>query len=139
MPKSTSLNFTQNLKVSTNTFLAADSTNLKVIYTAGVNDSVVKSIMINSDDTVTKLVDLYANTGTADIVLGGVLVAANSGTNGIAATVDLLNSSMFPGLPIDATGKRVLPLQANTVLKANLSSAMSAGKVLTVVTLAEDY
>jgi hypothetical protein len=139
MPKSTSLNFTQNLKIGQATVVNADSTGLKTLYTGGTNDSVVKALQVTSDDTSARVVNVYVNNGSTDFLLGSVSVAASSGTNGTAAAIDLLGGTLMPGLPYDAQGKRVLPLPVNYVLKVSSQTAVTSGKTLTFTALIEDY
>jgi hypothetical protein len=139
MAKSTSLNFTQNLKIGQATVVNADSTGVKTVYTGGTNDSVVKALQVVSDDTSARVVNVYVNNGSTDFLLGSVSVAASSGTNGTAAAIDLLGGTLMPGLPYDSNGKRVLPLPVNYVLKVSSQTAVTSGKTLTFTALIEDY
>lgn len=139
MAKSTNLNFTQNLKLAATTIVAADTTTLKTLFTAGANDSVVKSLHAISDDSAAKVVNIYVNNGSSDIYIGAVNVPITSGTTGAIAAVDLLSGTLFPNLPYDANGKRVLPLPAGYVVKVSVQAAVTAAKTITVTAMAEDY
>jgi hypothetical protein len=139
MAKSNVLNFTQNIELSGVKILLIDTTALKPLFTAGVNDSVVKAINVQSSDTASaRIIQLWVNDGTTDFLIGSVNVPASSGNNGTAATVDLLGGTLMPSLPYDANGKRVLPLPAGYILKVNSTSNVALGNV-TVVCMAENY
>jgi hypothetical protein len=139
MAKSTSLNFTQSVKLSATTIEPADTSNLKTLFTAGAEDSVVKAIQVTNTDTAARVVGLYVNNGSADFLIGHVNIPANSGVNGTAAAVDLLGGTLMPALPYDANGKRVLPLPAGYVLKVNTTTTVASTRVVTVTCMAEDY
>lgn len=140
MAKSTALNFTQSLKLASATIQPADTTALKTVFTAGSNDAVVKSLHAVSDETANaRVLNLYVNNGATDIYIGSVNVPLSSGFTGAIASVDLLSGTLFPGLPYDAQGKRVLPLPAGYILKVSSQSTMATGKTITVTAMAEDY
>lgn len=139
MPKSTSLNFTQNLKLSGVKILPADTTTLKTLFTAGSNDSVVKAINVQSTDTAAKIVNLYVNDGTTDFLIGAVNIPLNSGNTGAVAAIDLLGGTLMPSLPYDANGKRILPLPAGDSLKVSVQATVTASREITVICMAEDY
>lgn len=139
MAKTTNLNFTQSIKLTQATIVNADSTTKKTLFTAGANDSVVKSLHAISDDTAAKVVNVYVNDGTTDNYIGAVTVPITSGFTGAIAAVDLLNGTLFPNLPYDANGKRVLPLPAGYVVKVSVQAAVTAAKTIYVTCMAEDY
>lgn len=139
MAKTNTIPVTQNIKTVGGTFVNADSTTAKTLYTAGANDAVVKCINLASNDTSTVNVQLLVNDGTADRLIGTVAVATLSGTNGSAASVDALTGSLLPSLPYDANGKRVLPLQAGHILKWAPVAAVTAAKTVTAFVVAEEY
>lgn len=141
MAKSTDLTFTQNVNFKAVTFTNADAAStLKSLYTAAANDAVVKGLLIRSDETATaRVFDVLVNDGTTDYVIGAVNVPVNAGFNGTVAAVDALASALFPGLPIDATGKRILPLKTGHSLKIRTQTQPTSGKTLTVSAIIEEY
>lgn len=146
MAKSQLLNFTQNLKMGSTTIQPGDTTTSKVVYTAGANDTIVKCLQAVSDDTATQYIKLFVNIGGSagsDTYLGNMVIPAASGTTSSGTTptaaVDLLSSVVFVGLPYDATGKRVLPLPAGSILKVATTTTITTGKTITVTAIAEDY
>jgi hypothetical protein len=139
MAKSQALNVTQNIKTPGVSFVNADGVANKTLVTAGANDSVVKSIMVTSSDTAVVNLKVSVGDGITDRVIGAVAVAIASGTNGAAASVDLLNAASLPGLPLDQNGKRVLPLQAGYLVKVAPLVAVTAAKNVDVIAVVEDY
>jgi hypothetical protein len=139
MPKSTNLNFTQNIKLTGAKILPADASALVTLFTAGTNDSVVKAINVQSTDTAARVVQLWVNDGTTDFLIGAVNVPLNSGNTGTAAAIDLLGGTLMPSLPYDSNGKRILPLPAGYTLKVNSQSTVTAAREITFTCMAEDY
>lgn len=117
----------------------------KNIYQAGSDDSVIKAINVQSTDSAARTLTLMLCDTTAtgtfyNSVIGSVSIPANSGNPaGSTATLDLLSGTLFPSLPYDANGKRVLPVPAGYVVKAALNTAPTAAKVICVQVFAEDY
>jgi len=139
MPKSTNLNFTQNIKLSGATIVPADTTTLKTLFTAGTNDAIVKAINVQSTDTAARVVQLWVNDGSTDFLIGSVNIPLRSGDNGTAATIDLLGGTLMPSLPYDSSGKRILPLPAGYILKVNSQATVTSAKEITFVCMVEDY
>lgn len=126
---------------SSNATWALTVGHLKTLYTAGANDAVIKAIQVASFDSAARIMTLWvcaAATGRNSL-LGSVNIPANAGTgSGTTAATDLLNGVLFPALPYDANGKRVIPLQGGWVLKASVP-AVTAGKLISVQVMAEAY
>jgi len=139
MAKSTALNFTQTLKLSAAVITPTETTTAQTVFTAGSDDAVVKAINVASTDTAARVLSLFVNNGSSDILIGRVNIPANSGNNGTAATVDLLGGTLMPSLPYDSQGKRVLPLPAGYILKAGTTTTVTSAQSITVTAIAEDY
>lgn len=140
MAKSQQLNFTQSLKLTANTISPTETSNTRVIFTAGANDSVVKALQAVSNETANaRVLNIYINDGVTDIYIGSVNVPVNSGFNGTVSNVDLLSGTLFPGLPYDSQGKRVLPLPAGYKVLVSSQSTLASGKTIYISCLAEDY
>lgn len=139
MTKSNILPFTQNIVNAGVQILPADTTTLKTLYTASTNDAIVKSLIVNSTDTAAQTVNLWLNISGVDTLLGTVTIPLASGTNGTVAAVDLLSGAIITGLPLDASGKRVLPLKAGTIVKISTVGTVTAAKAITAVALVEEY
>lgn len=121
------------------TIVPADTTAWKTVYTAATNDAVVKSLACVSNDTAAKIVRVGIDIGGTVFQIGAVNIPIASGTNGIAAAVDLLQASQLPFLALDRSGKRILPLKAGNILKVAAVATVTENKTLTVTALAEEY
>ena len=137
MAKSQQLNFTQNLRFAANTIVAGDTTTAKLLYTGNTDGSVVKAIVVTSNDTNARNIQLYANNGGTYYLLGTANVVATSGSLGSVASIDLLSSTFNPATPYDANGKRVLPLPASVSIYAN--STATVANTIFISVFAEDY
>lgn len=139
MAKQTSLYVTKGIKTPGASFANADGTAYKTLYTASADDAIVKSIMVTSNDTAAVNLKVAINDGVTDRVIGTVNIPITAGLTGAIAAVDLLGSSLMPGLPLDQNGKRVLPLQGTHVLKVAPLVAVTAAKTVDVVAVVEEY
>lgn len=141
MTKSTSLNIPQDIKSPGASFVNADGTAWKTVYTADADGVLIKMLGATSTDTAAQNIQLGISTdaGVTTRVLGTVPVAANSGTNGVAAAVDLLASSLIPQLSIDSNGKAYLQLQGSALLQAKSLVAVTAAKTVDIVAGVEEY
>ncbi|MDB5966700.1 MAG: hypothetical protein JWQ72_3200 [Polaromonas sp.] len=140
MTKAAILNLTQNIGLAAVQFTNADAAlTAKQLLVAGVDDEVVKAIQIVSDDPAARVVDLLLTVGVVDVPLCSVNVPANSGANGVTAAVDALAAALHAGLPLDALGKRVLPLKGLTVLKVRNQTQVAAAKTLSITAITEKF
>ena len=114
---------------------------LKNIYTAGANDSVIKSINVASLDSAARIMTLYLTdaSNTCYSFLAAINIPATAGTgSGTTASIDLLGGTLIPSLPYDSNGKRVLPMQAGYKLWASVP-AVTAAKLIKLQVLAEAF
>lgn len=139
MAKSTNLNFTQEINLVGKRLTSTDTTTYVTLYTATTDDAVVKSITATTTDTAAVNLKIAINDGTTDFLLGTVRVALASGTDGAAATVDILGSSLLPGLPRDLNNRTILPLKNGYILKVGCLATMTAAKQTDVLALIEEY
>ena len=139
MAKSTDLNFTQNIKAPCVALTSANTTAFSTLYTASSDGAVVKSIVASTNDTTAVNLVVVVNNGSADFVLGTVNLPINSGYTGAIASVDVLGSSLIPGLPKDINNRSVLPLPSGHVLKVGCLATMTAAKTTNVLANVEEY
>lgn len=139
MAKSTNLNFTQAIANPVKVINNANGTTPVTVYTGSTNDAVIKSIIATSTDTSAVNLQLFVDDGTTVCLLGTVRIPAASGTDGATGTVDILNSSLLPGLPVDMNNRRVLPIKAGYILKAAPLVAVTATKEVDLFTVSEEY
>jgi hypothetical protein len=139
MAKSTNLNFTQEIEVVGKRLTSSDTTSYVTLYTSATNDSVVKSITVTTTDTSAVNLKVAISDGTTDFLLGTVRVALASGTDGAAGSVDILGSSLLPGLPRDLNSRSILPLKNGYILKVGCLATMTAAKQTDILAVVEEY
>lgn len=111
----------------------------KELYTASVNDAVVKAINVASFDSAARVISLWiVAADNQPVLIGAVNIPLRSGDNGTAAAVDLLGGTLMPALPYDANGKRVLPLKAGQKIAVSVP-AVTAGTQINVSAQIEEY
>lgn len=114
--------------------IAADA---KACYTAGAFGGMVESVMISTNDTTAVNAFLYILDGATVKPLGIVNVPINSGNAASTNNVDAINS--IQGLPINASFKKYIPLNADEVLKVSVLAAMTANKILWATATGVDF
>ena len=153
MAKTTTLPITQTIQtlvisiVNATSFIAANGgtapTNTVLLLTAGADGSVVKSIVVASDDSAAKQVSFYisVDSGTTKYLLGTVNVAAGAGlTSGTTSNVDVLGNYYLLGLPVDQSNKAIIELKAGAQIYAGvITAAVTSGRTLHVIAQMEDY
>lgn len=116
------------------------NTNGVAIYTGGTYGSIVESLVFSTDDTTAVNAYVYIYTGTTVKPLGIVNIPIQSGDLGTVANVDALAGSgvTLIGLPINAQGKRYIPLKSGDVLKFSVKAAVTAAKTVYGTAIAFD-
>lgn len=138
MPKTFTCPFIQNVSpVVPQVFQNVDGTNIKTCYTAGIDDSVVKAIIVTSTDSVARDIQFHLSDGTTNFQLRRVAVPALAGNSTTVGPVDAL--STFMGLPFDEYGNRVIRLRRGFQIRANIVTAVTANTDIDVIILGEDY
>lgn len=123
------------------TTLTNAPTNTKVLFTAGANGSIVKSLMVCSDDSAARVLVFYISidAGTTKTPIGTVNIPINSGATGAIANIDIFNSTVLLGFPLDQGGRSVLPMQASAILYVGTQVAVTAAKFINVTGAAENF
>jgi hypothetical protein len=116
------------------------NTNGVTIYTAGTEGGRVISLLGTTDDTVTVNVFLYILRSSTVLPIGLVNIPLSSGNTFAARfSVDFLNGTNIPGLPIDQTGRQYIPLRPNDVLRASTLANLSATRSAWINSSGVDY
>jgi hypothetical protein len=111
----------------------------KELYTASVNDAVVKAINVASTDTAARVLTVWLiGADNQPEQLCALNVPLRSGDNGTANAIDLLNGTLLQALPYDANGKRIIPLKAGQKLAVSVP-AVTAGTQINVSAMIEEY
>lgn len=139
MAKSTNLNFTQDIANPIKRLQNSNGTTPVSLYTASANDAVLKCLIATSTDTSAVNLQVFVDDGTTVGLLGTVRIPAASGTDGATASVDILNSSLLPGLPVDMNNRRILPLAAGYVVKVAPLVAITSTKQVDLISSSEEY
>jgi hypothetical protein len=138
MPKTYTVPFTQNVNPHIpQVFLPADTTAVKSCYTAGVDDSVIKAILVTSTDTANKDMQFYISDGLTNFPLHRLTIPIGAGTTVANLAVNVL--AVLPGLPFDESNNRILRLRRGFELRANVIAAVTAACQINVIVLGEDY
>lgn len=139
MAKQKEIFLTKGYNAAGITFTNADTTTIKNIYTAGADDSLIKSIAVTSSSTTDADALFYLFNGTTRFLFGHLDVPANAGFNGIVNQVNGLNKTNFPCLEMNSSGVAFLPLKTGWSLQVALKNTLAAGEILTVVVSVEDF
>ncbi len=117
------------------TFVNADSTTPKDLVAGSADGTKILAINVTSDDTATVNLEVYIHDGSTAYLIGTVPVITLSGTDGIVPAVNLLDSTLIPGL--DADGELFIP----TGYKIQVAPlvAVTSAKTATIVCFAADY
>lgn len=139
MAKGTSLFLPKNVNNLSMTLTISDTTTPKLVFTAGSDDSDVKALIASTNDTAAVNLQVYLTRSAVNYLLGTINVPIASGTNGTAPAVDLLNASGMAGLPLDAVGKRYIPMKTGDTLLVGCLATMTTAKTTWVSALGQDY
>lgn len=136
MAKNSTQFFPANYGTVPVTFATSDGTTAKDIVAAGANDSIIRSLVIVSNDTAIQTITLTITNGSGvTFILGVFVVAPGSGTDGNTAAVDALSASWLPL----ANGKRYLPLQTGWKIQGKMAAAVTGGDAVSILPIAENY
>ena len=127
--------FPQEIKSITKKITDTDGVTIVDAFTAGSGGARIDSITVVTDEATDRTLSLYINDGTNDFLLGKVEVKAGSGTDGTNAAIAVLTTDLLPGLKEDLS----LYLQGGYKLRAGLSAALTAGKILVLTGWAGNY
>jgi len=117
------------------TFVNADGTTPKTVFTAATDGSKLFSIACTSDDTSTRYAQVYIHDGTTAYLIGTVPVTTLAGTDGIVPAVNLLDPAYVAGL--DRDGELFLP--TGYTVRVGPSVAITAAKTMTIVGVGGNY
>lgn len=121
------------------TIVNADGTTAKTIFTAAAEGSRVLGLSLTSDDTAIRDLALYIRKSGTDYLIGTVRIPIAAGTDGAVPSVNGLNSTDLPFLPIDNNGIPYIELATGETLKAGVLVAVTAAKTVTIVAFGKDY
>ena len=121
------------------TIANADASNAKNVGTGGSNGTIVRALQATSTDTGARVVQIGISVASTFYLLGSVSVPAGAGNDGATPAVDLLNSGLLPGLPVDENGMHYLILLSGEILQVLSTTTVTAAKTVTVQGFGQDY
>lgn len=115
--------------------------NTLLVFTAGAEGSKITSLIVSSDDTSARVLSFWISNdgGTTKYHLFSVSIPATSGQTGTLAVVDILGSAYVLGMPLDQSGKPVMPLAASARLYVGSQTTVTSGKAINVQPFGEDF
>src|ERR1700687_207289 len=128
---SNSATFVATPKVTPFTFLQGTDTaaTFKTVFTAGASGSKVVAIVVSTTDpSAAHLMTLRLLRSAVGYPLVNVNLPLNSGLDGVASAVNMLNPNLLPGLPIDNDGQQYLFLESGDTLEMTFATALTSGK-----------
>jgi len=142
--KTTTNPFTQDIKNPTVVLLNAtgavgtsdfgtNPSNTVLFTTAGADGSILKALTVSTSDTAAKTLQFFLSkdSGTTKILLFTVAVPASAGFTTIGLT-DVLTTGTVVGLPVDQSGRPVIPLEANSRIYVGTTVAVTAARTVYV-------
>jgi len=140
MPKQTALYLPANVNNSGVNFVNSDGVAFKNLYTAGNNDSDVYSIIAASNDSSVRAFQLAIQRSSINYPLGTISIPTGAGgTSAAVPSVDMINSTSVPGLPVNGAGKRYISLRSGENLVVAPMVAFTAGATGWVSAFGQDY
>jgi hypothetical protein len=123
------------------TLVSATPANTKLLGTAGANGSILKALMVFSDDTAARVLDIFISpdAGTTRYFVGSVAVPITAGSTGAIINVDALANAFLVGFSIDQGGKNIVELAPNNKVYIGAQVAVTAAKTVMVFGMVEDY
>lgn len=119
--------FLSNIKNCVAQLQNADGTNLVTLLSPGASGSRLKALNVSSDDTVTRVLQLWVTVAAVDYLVGEVVATLGAGSDGATKPINALNLNDLPGLQFDGA-KSFMDIANGTVLKVKSKVAVTAGK-----------
>ena len=134
MPVTSTPAFSQGINVGVSKIVTADTTTLKTVFTAGANGSLIDSILVSSDDTSSRDLQIWTTISSVDYLLATISIPANAGFTSGASIISILDHVRFgstTGLQIlDPNGNKLLRLKAGEILKVKVLITVTAAKTI---------
>ena len=127
------LTTTANTQIA-NTFVNADSTDVKDIVNGATDGTVIQDLIATSNDSADRILNIYLYDGGASRLIGSVTIPDLSGTDGgTNVSVSLLNVTDIPSL--DKRDDGVILLASGQKLQCAAQVAVTADKTITVTAI----
>lgn len=124
--------FFRNIKDAVLRLNNASGTTLQTFLAGSTDGLRIKSLIATNGDSTARVLQIVKTVSAVDYILGEVSVPAGAGTDGATPAVNLLNSTMMPGLQNDGI-QRFLEVANGTTLKIKSKTAITAPNEVHVV------
>lgn len=131
--------FVQTPKIGVASFVNADGTTKKTLVTAGADGSKVVSITATSTDVAARVARIWLTRSATSYLLGALSIPAASGSDGATAGVNLINTTIWPGLPIDNVSQRFIYLESGDTLQISFTVAVTAADEIDVTAIYSNF
>ena len=131
--------FVQTPKITPITIVPADTTTKKTVATAGANGSKVIGLSISSDDTAARVLQIWLTRAAVSYLLATIDIPALAGFDGIVPVVNAMNSTEWPGLPVDNDGQTYFFLESGDTLQIATTATITAAKTIYGKTIFGDF
>lgn len=130
----------QTPKITPNSWTNSDSANTKkTVATAGANGSKVVGLIATSTDTSARVAQVWHTRSATSRLLASVSVPAASGSDGTTAGVNLLGSTLMPGLPVDNDGQTYFFLESGDTLQVSFTAQVTSAKEIDVTCIFANF
>lgn len=116
----------------------ADGTAKKTIVTPVAAGTRLKSLIVTSDDTVQRTLQLVKTISAVDYILGEVDIPVGAGTDGATNAVDFFAGTRLKGLQTDGISKWI-DVASGTTLSLQAKVAVTAAKTIYIVGEGGDF
>jgi hypothetical protein len=131
--------FPQTIVTTPMTIVAADTTTLKTLYTAGTNGSKLEYCYVTNTDTNAYTINLYITISATNYLIGTINLPASSGNTTSAPALNIFANTNLPAFNTDAGGNKYLMLASGAALKAATTGTVTAAKTIAFLTQGGDY
>lgn len=116
----------------------ADSTGKKTIVTPASAGTRLKSLVVSSDDTSSRTLQLVKTVSSVDYLMGEIDIPAGSGTDGTNPPVDVFAGARVKGLQTDGISKWI-DVANGTTFSVQAKVAVTAAKTIYVAGEGGDF
>lgn len=114
----------------------ADASGLKTVATGGANGSKVMGLVLTSDDTSARVIQVGITIGATFYLLGSVTVPIGAGTG---AVISVNGFAGIPNLPMDNDGNKFIYLESGNKLEIKSETTVTAAKTVHANATQEDF
>ena len=111
----------------------------QTLYTCSANGTKIIGAFATSSDTSARDIQLSVLSGGVTYILNTTTVALNSGFVAGTLPVNLMNSTNFPGLSLDADGNQWFMCASGDVIQAASLTTITSAKLISVMLIAADF